>query len=144
MRFSTLLSALAGASLTNARIVGFYAPDYIHVHKPVTFCLEGVDYIQKVEDVTITFGIYDYLKEKYVGSVFDVVELGEAKSNLVGNISVSVSVPQIYEGDVTITAALLSLYGVSKTPVTTYFYANVTIGAFTSDVYVGSEYEGTD
>ncbi|OQO05629.1 hypothetical protein B0A48_09721 [Cryoendolithus antarcticus] len=144
MRFSTLLSALASTSLTTARIVGFYAPDYIHVHKPVTFCLEGVDYIQKVEDVTMTFGIYDYLKEKYLGSVFDVVELGEAKSNVVGNISVSVSVPQIYEGDVTITAALLSLYGVSKTPVTTYLYANVTIGAFNSDVYVGSEYEGTD
>lgn len=61
MRLPPLLtlttSLLAGLTLTTARITGFSAPSTIVPGAPIQIHLRAENYIQRVQDVAVAFGI---------------------------------------------------------------------------------------
>jgi len=147
MRTTALLTTAATlVSLASARIQGFYVPSVIAPDSDIDIQIEGVGYIQTVEQVAISFGTIarkdggsaEILGRTFLGSKF----LGPDLSNTVGNITYTVHVPSDFKvGDkLTITAASFALYGVEYGPTIETFKANITTGATTSADYVQSEY----
>jgi hypothetical protein len=58
MRFLTLLASTTSLiSLTTARITGFSAPSTIVPGAPIQIHLRAENYIQRVQDVAVAFGI---------------------------------------------------------------------------------------
>ncbi|GAB7335680.1 hypothetical protein MBLNU13_g07991t1 [Cladosporium sp. NU13] len=145
MRFFALLaSATSLFTLTAGRITGFSAPSTIVPGAPIQIHLRAENYIQRVQDVAVAFGITptEQHHPRSLGTFMGEKFLGPENSNIVGNITANVSVPTSRpEGSATITAALFSLYGVSLTGSVEYFAVNVTVGNETSSEYVVSEYE---
>ncbi|KAM0713324.1 hypothetical protein Q7P35_000776 [Cladosporium inversicolor] len=149
MRLPTLLTTLTSlltllAATTTARITGFSAPSTIVPGAPIQIHLRAENYIQRVQDVAVAFGITptEQKHPRSLGTFVGEKFLGPEYSNIIGNITANVSIPTSRpEGSATITAALFSLYGVSLTGSVEYFAVNVTVGNETSSEYVVSEYE---
>jgi hypothetical protein len=172
MRPLTLLISLTSllTQTTTARITGFSAPSTIVPGAPIQIYLRAENYIQRVQDVAVAFGITPteqhypgslgtFVGERFLGPgmfyihLFLLLEEVQSRlltvvidktenSNIIGNITANVSIPTSRpEGSATITAALFSLYGASLTGSLEYFAVNVTIGNKTSSEYVVSEYE---
>ncbi|EKD13595.1 uncharacterized protein L3040_009005 [Drepanopeziza brunnea f. sp. 'multigermtubi'] len=145
MRFSTATISSALTALTflvpaNARIAGVAAPAVIAPGTPFVVQLLTENYIQTVYDVSAAFGLspapgYQGALGTTIGSVY----IGPGKSNILEplNFTVSIDSDTIY-GQKTLTAAVMSLYGVSSSPALTGFNVTVTVGKETSTDYVQS------
>ena len=129
----------------SAIISGFAVPETIAPGKPFNVIIETADYIQSVQDVAVSFGVAPVAlaHDQILGTTLLASQfLGPADSNILRNITVSETVPSgTAAGDVVMTGAVYSLYGVEYSPGITYFSVNTTIGSTTSTTYVSSTEE---
>ncbi|KAG4415576.1 hypothetical protein IFR04_011296 [Cadophora malorum] len=136
MRFSTTTSILSGLTLlstASARIIGLEAPRTIAAGEPFTVSLLTENYIV-VYDVAAAFGIspgagYPETLGTVIGSSYIGPDGSDTLDKL--NFTVSTSKSQV-AGPSTLSASVLSLYGVSSGPVLYPFNVSVTVGDTTS------------
>ncbi|KAM0253371.1 hypothetical protein ACHAQJ_007265 [Trichoderma viride] len=136
MRFSiaAVTPLLAGA---NAIIAGIAAPETVAAGKPFNLILRTADYIQSVYDVSFAAGFAH--GEGYpdsLGYVLGSYYLGPSESNILTNITRSVTVPAgTPNGEGLITVSVTSLWGAAYMPSLTNYNVSVTIGDETSTTY---------
>ncbi|KAF9876406.1 hypothetical protein CkaCkLH20_06349 [Colletotrichum karsti] len=143
MQFRASLAAAASLfALANARIYGIALPETVKAGDQVDAIIETENYIQSVQDVAIAFGIateaaaYPGTLNTVIGSFY----LGPEKSNVLDNITETVTIPAGLEpGKYVIAAGLYSLYGASSGPTLSNYNVTVTVGDATSTNYVGSQ-----
>ncbi|KAM4062188.1 hypothetical protein HRG_009035 [Hirsutella rhossiliensis] len=133
------VSALA--SVAHARINGIAVPDTIRPGDSFHVVIRSSNYIQTVYDVAIAFG---YAPGRgypdTLGAVADSFYLGPGQSNQLGNIKKWITIPpSAPRGQGVVTASLMSLYGVSHSPVLSNYNVTVTFGDQTSNNYVSSQ-----
>lgn len=128
--FTTL--ALVGAA--TARIVGLAAPATIAPNSNITLTLITENYIQSVKDLSTAFALSPqstsgFLGTQYLGSFY----LGPEKSNVLTNLTFTVTTPSDISSVKYITGAVNSLYGASNGPATYQFNVPTTPGDQTSE-----------
>lgn len=129
-----VLSLLGLAGVATARIVGMAAPAMIAPNSNITITLITENYIQSVQDISAAFALSTqltpgFLGTQYLGSFY----LGPEKSNVLTNLTFSVTTPSDVSSVKYITGAVNSLYGVSSGHVTLQFDVPMTSGDETSD-----------
>ncbi|KAF2439697.1 hypothetical protein P171DRAFT_109422 [Karstenula rhodostoma CBS 690.94] len=150
MRTTTLLTTLASATLTTARLTGIAAPSTLTLSQPFNLTLVTENYIQSVADISIAWGYqpapgYPFSLGAYPSSEY----LGPNKSNQLDNVTISTTAPaglKEWSGkEVVLSASLFSLYGASAGPSVTNFNVTVKVGEEVSEDLVSSEgyYTGT-
>lgn len=137
MRFSTTTSILYGLavfSTASARIIGLEAPHTIAAGEPFTVSLLTENYIQTVYDVAAAFGISPGAGyPETLGTVIGSSYIGPDGSDTLDKLSFTVSTSKSQvAGPSTLSASVLSLYGVSSGPVLYPFNVSVTVGDTTS------------
>ncbi|PNP37714.1 hypothetical protein TGAMA5MH_10387 [Trichoderma gamsii] len=133
MQFSiaAIIPFLASA---NAIISGIAVPETIKPGEPFQLTIETQNYIQAVSDISIAVG---YQKgDGYpdcLGTVLGSFYLGPSKSNILTNITETLTIPaNIAQGDGIISATVYSLYGVSQMPTLVNHNVTITVGSETS------------
>ncbi|KAK4494548.1 hypothetical protein PRZ48_013904 [Zasmidium cellare] len=130
----SLLTTLALAGAASARIVGLAAPATIAPDSNITLTLITENYIQSVKDLSAAFALSPqitngFLGTQYLGSFY----LGPDKSNVLNNLTFTVTTPSDISSVKYITGAVNSLYGASNGPVTLQFNVPTTPGTETSE-----------
>ncbi|KAF8432626.1 hypothetical protein BGX38DRAFT_1136809 [Terfezia claveryi] len=142
MRIGRILtiSAVVFAQVVSSIITGIAVPETIKAGEGFNLKITTSNYIQSVYDVSAAVGIAP--GRGYPGSLGRVLEsyyLGPKQSNVLYNITKWVPLPATTPmGDVTVAAAITSLYGAAAFPVLTTYNVSVTVGTFTSNIYVSS------
>ncbi|KAK0100332.1 hypothetical protein ONS95_008291 [Cadophora gregata] len=137
MRFSTttgLISFLTLLSTATARIIGLETPRTIAAGEPFTVSLLTENYIQSVYDVAAAFGISPGAGyPDTLGTVIGSNYIGPDGSNSRQKLNFTVSTNKDHSaGRSTLSASVLSLYGVSSGPILYPFNVSVTVGDTTS------------
>ncbi|KAI1046290.1 hypothetical protein LB505_008491 [Fusarium chuoi] len=140
MRFSIAAASTALLALAEARITGIKVPKEIAVGEHFEAIIVRENYIQSVFDSSIVFG---YAPESQypgtIGQVADSFALGKAESNKVEPLKKKLTIPEgATKGKGLVTAALLSIYGASGSPIISEYNVTVTFGDKTSKEYASS------
>ncbi|KAF2731917.1 hypothetical protein EJ04DRAFT_401703, partial [Polyplosphaeria fusca] len=126
----------SATTLTTARLIGIAAPSTLAPGKPFTLTLLTENYIQTVADVAVAWGYSAPPGHIYsLGSPSASAYLGPEKSNQLNNVSISTTAPAElanFGGEVVLSAAVFSLYGVSSGPSVANFNVTVKVGGETS------------
>lgn len=137
MRFTSnfaagLVSTLILLSSASARIVGVSAPSTVYAYNPFTVSLITEDYIQSVYDVAVAFGVAPGAGyPDSLGNIMASEYLGPTKSNTLSPITFTVTLPQGTEnGQYTLSASVMSLYGVEYEPVLSPFNTTITVAGY--------------
>ncbi|KAF4458161.1 secreted protein NIS1 [Fusarium austroafricanum] len=140
MRFSIAAVSAALIALSEARITGIKVPKEIKVGEPFEAIIVRENYIQSVYDSSIVFGYGP--PSTYpgtIGRVADSFYLGAEESNKLEPLKEKLTIPKdAPKGKGLVTAALLSIYGASGSPVISEYNVTVTFGDKTSKEYVSS------
>ncbi|KAF2217041.1 hypothetical protein CERZMDRAFT_89755 [Cercospora zeae-maydis SCOH1-5] len=131
MRAAILASAATLLAATQARIVGFYAPNTAAPDTDVKILIQTQGFSQSIEDVAVSFGISpkDTARLGSLGTLIGTKELGQDFSNTFENITHFVHIPSTAKpGPTIIQGAHFSLIGAERTPLLETYYANITIG----------------
>ncbi|KAF2162582.1 hypothetical protein M409DRAFT_27203 [Zasmidium cellare ATCC 36951] len=131
---NTLLTTLALAGAATARIVGLAAPATIAPNSNITLTLITENYIQSVKDLSAAFALSPQITNGFLGTQYlNSFYLGPDKSNVLNNLTFTVTTPSDISSVKYITGAVNSLYGASNGPVTLQFDVPTTPGTETSD-----------
>jgi hypothetical protein len=137
MRFTStfatgLVTTVFLLSSASARIAGFSAPSIVYAYNPFTVSLITEDYIQSVYDVAVAFGVAPGVGyPDSLGSIVASEYLGPAKSNILTPITFSVTLPPgTHNGQYTLSASVLSLYGAEYEPVLSPFNTTITVAGY--------------
>jgi hypothetical protein len=137
MRFTStfaagLVSTLFLLSSASARIVGVSAPSTVYAYNPFTVSLITENYIQSVYDVAVAFGVAPGAGyPDSLGNIMAPEYLGPAKSNTLSPITFTVTLPQgTQNGQYTLSASVMSLYGVEYEPVLSPFNTTITVAGY--------------
>lgn len=144
MRFTSLAAALTSLSAASARIIGIEAPSTLAPNSTFNLTLLTENYIQPVADISVAWGYS--LSPGYPASLGAFTQssyLGPNKSNTLENITVEATVPvdldsDSWNGSLTLSAGVYSLYGASSGPSVAGFTVTVQIGDETSEETVQS------
>ncbi|KAM3424505.1 hypothetical protein BST61_g6509 [Cercospora zeina] len=131
MRASILASAATLLAASQARIVGFYAPNTAAPDTDVKILIKTEGFSQSIQDVAFTFGLAteDTARLGSLGTLLSSKELGQDFSNTYGNITHFVHIPATAKpGPAIIQGAHFSLIGAELSPLSQVYYANITIG----------------
>ncbi|KAF2124509.1 hypothetical protein P153DRAFT_390553 [Dothidotthia symphoricarpi CBS 119687] len=146
MRFSSLTAAaLTSASLASARIIGIAAPSTIAPSEPFTISLLTENYIQTVADISVAWGYTFSPYNATIGSFVSSAYLGPNVSNILTNISIPATAPAAFNNtsylgkEITLTAAVTSLFGASGSVSSSGFEVSVLVGTETGDEIVTSD-----
>lgn len=133
MRFSTIASTLATASLASARIVGVATPSTLTPNATFPITLINENYIQAVSEIAAAWGFatpaqaFPYtLGQSGTSSSY----LGPKPSTSLENATLVGTVPGNLESgsEYVFSVAVMTLYGVSHGPVTESWNVTVKIG----------------
>ncbi|RFU79564.1 secreted nis1 [Trichoderma arundinaceum] len=139
MRFS-IAAAAPLLSAANALISGIAVPETVAPGDTIQATITTQNYIQAVYDVAIVFGFApgDGFPGS-LGSVLGSFYLGPHESNIVTNITKTITIPDgIAKGDGIITASVMSLWGAAAGPALNTFNVTITVGDVTSKTYKSS------
>ncbi|EAT91564.1 hypothetical protein HBI56_219410 [Parastagonospora nodorum] len=133
MRFSTIASTLATASIASARIVGVATPSTLAPNATFPITLINENYIQAVSEIAAAWGFetparaFPYtLGQSGTASSY----LGPTFSTSLENVTLVGTVPGHLENgsDYVFSVAVMSLYGASHGPITESWNVTVKIG----------------
>jgi len=133
MRFSTIASTLATASLASARIVGVATPSTLAPNATFPITLINENYIQAVSEIAAAWGFatpaqaFPYTLGQYgTNSSY----LGPKPSTSLENVTLVGTAPGNLESgsNYVFSIAVMTLYGVSHAPVTESWNVTVKIG----------------
>ncbi|GIZ41634.1 hypothetical protein CKM354_000493300 [Cercospora kikuchii] len=130
MRASILASAATLLVATQARIVGFYAPNTAAPGSKVRLEIQTENFSQSIEDVAMSFGLStgDFTLGS-LGQLISTKILGADLSNTLDNITHIIEIPaDATPGPAVIQGAHFSLTGAVYSPLVEVYYANITIG----------------
>ncbi|PPJ56661.1 hypothetical protein CBER1_01760 [Cercospora berteroae] len=130
MRASILASAATLLVATQARIVGFYAPNTAAPGSKVRLEIQTENFSQSIEDVAVSFGLStgDFTLGS-LGQLISTKILGADLSNTLENITHIIQIPaDATPGPAVIQGAHFSLTGAVYSPLVEVYYANITIG----------------
>ncbi|KAF2665770.1 secreted protein NIS1 [Microthyrium microscopicum] len=140
MQITTLLIAAATAAVASARIDGIAVPQTIKPGDGFNARILTENYIQSVYDVATAFGVAPGSGfEGSLGTVIGSFYLGPEQSNVLGNITKWVTLPNnTPAGKAVISASFFSLYGAGAAPTIETHNVTITVGDSTSTTYVSS------
>ena len=129
---ANLVSTLLLLSSASARIVGVSAPPTVYGYNPFNVSLITQEYSQSVYDVAAAFGVAPGAGyPDTLGSIMASEYLGPANSNTLSLITFTVTLPQgTQNGQYTLSASVMSLYGVTYEPVLSPFNTTITVTGF--------------
>ncbi|KAL7895168.1 hypothetical protein HDV63DRAFT_132611 [Trichoderma sp. SZMC 28014] len=133
MQFS-IAAIIPFVASANAIINAINVPETIKPGSPFTLTIRTADYIQAVADVAIVVGYQN--GDGYpdcLGTVLGEFFLGPTKSNILTNITETLTIPaDTPQGEGLISATVYSLYGASTMPTLVNHNVTITVGSATS------------